>query len=759
MTNSNTIEAISSGGKKINVDINKLLENIPLYEFYKTGFTENFTPSNGVFYDFDIGVARDGYWHDTIKPHKIDEENKYYNKKIKDEFLSKEEFFKAQTEMVTRDGVAFPRFIEDIIPKDAKVLDWQKINSLSSIKEKCWIVNCLSYYNNPSYEIFEFDPELNKKRPYHWSNPSENKGAPKITHQRYDVIDNAKEIRLRSVFIDGVELSEKEAFIKKIKYDNALHEQKTSKSETTAPNNDSIEVIYNDKKTSIKIKSLLDHVPVSKFYEYGKLVLKYHSNGIFFDNSNRSPALGLIDKQSNFVDIYKPHLTGQDLYFSKATEGVSSDRGVKNWFKHQMKLVPVPSGKSKIPRFVRDLIPNGEGNIMYVSDAQAESADWVFYKTGNEIEIYKYGGKNPEKFLTATSPEITCQTFQIDPNKYTITLKEVFVNGKQVTEEEAFRIKAEFELKRYNLKNDFHEDFLKNVYDKLSYKAKLMFEADNRSTTDKITYISTKDSWSLACPSIKETLNNRSNVKEIENFIQKVNEYYNGNKIEVKTDLKVKDLDININLKINGVDNSILERDLTATPARVTLSDKQENHNLGENIMAAKQTTKEKVVAIAISDGKEVAKRVATKQISKIMQDTLVKALTQDLKGKKKTQTKTALEEFFASEKGMAVIQVICGIGLPFASKYIPEKYHDKLETISTELRIQGETTAALELIGAVEPLIQMAASGIMDSLSSLTAAEELVRVETETVETISAPKHQEAEVVELSSAKERAKA
>ena len=107
----------------------------------------------------------------------------------------------------------------------------------------------------------------------------------------------------------------------------------------------------------------------------------------------------------------------------------------------------------------------------------------------------------------------------------------------------------------------------------------------------------------------------------------------------------------------------------------------------------------------------------------------------------------------------MAVIQVICGIGLPFASKYIPEKYHDKLETISTELRIQGETTAALELIGAVEPLIQMAASGIMDSLSSLTAAEELVRVETETVETISAPKHQEAEVVELSSAKERAKA
>lgn len=758
MTNSNTIEAISSSGKRINVDINKLLENIPLYEFYKTGFVEDFKPSNGVHYDLDnIGITCNGYWHDTIKPHNLWGENKYFNKKLKDETLSKEEFFKAQTEMVARDGVAFPRFIEDIIPKDAKVLDWQKINSLSSIKEKCWIVNCLPYNSGSSYEVFEFDPELNKKRSYHWSYPSENKGAPKITHQRYDVVDNEKEIRFRSVFIDGVELSEKEAFIKKIKYDNALREQKTSKSETAKPNNEFIEVIYNDnEKISIEIKKLLDHIPVSKFYEYGKLTSRQYSNGIYFD---KFPSLGLIDEKSNFVDIYKPHSVGNDLFFSKATEDILSYQGVKNWFKHQTEMVPVLSGKIQIPRFIKDLIPSREGNIMSVSDPQAENADWIFYKTGNEFEIYKLGGKNPEKFLTATSPEITCQTFQVDPDKNTITLKEVFVNGKQVTEEEAFRIKAEFELKRYNLKNDFNEDFLKNVYDKLSYKAKLMFEADNRSNANQITYITLKDSWSLACLSIKEKLHSTSSAKEIENFIQKVNEYYSGNKIEVKTDLKVKDLDVNINLKIEGVDNSILERDLTATPARVTLSDKQENHNLGENIMAAKQTTKEKVVAIAISDGKEVAKRVATKQISKIMQDTLVKALTQDLKGKKKTQTKTALEEFFASEKGMAVIQVICGIGLPFASKYIPEKYHDKLETISTELRIQGETTAALELIGAVEPLIQMAASGIMDSLSSLTAAEEFVRVETETVETISAPKHQEAEVVELSSAKERAKA
>lgn len=755
MTNLNTIEAISSDGKRKSIDINKLLENIPLFEFYKTGFTEKFQSSNGVYYNNgkDVGICTNGYWHDTIKPHRLWNGNKYFNKKLKDEVISKEEFFKAQTEMVARDGVAFPKFIEDIIPKDAKVLDWKKIEFLTSIKEKCWIVNHL----NSSYEVFEFDPELYKKCPYHWSSPDNNKGAPKITHQRYDVVDDKKEIRLHSVFIDGVQLSEKEAFIKKIKYDNALYEQKTSKSETVKPNNEFIEVLFNDnEKLSIKIIDLLKHVPVSKFYEYGKLTSVQYSNGIYFD---KYPSLGLVDNKTNFVDIYKPHLVDRGSFFSKATEGVTSHQGVKNWFNHQTELVPVPSGKFKIPRFIKDLIPIGEGNIMQYSDPQAENADWIMCKTGNEIEIYKYGGKNPGKFLMATAPEITCQTFQIDPDKNTITLKEVFVNGKQVTEEEAFRIKAEFELKRHNLKKDFHEDFLKNVYDKLAYKTKLMFEAENRSNVDKITYISTKDSWSLLSLAIEESLHSTSSTKEIEEFIRKINEYYSEEKIEVKTDLKVKDINININASLNGVSNSVLESVLTEDRSRVTLSDKQENHIPGENIMAAKESSKEKVVAIAISDGKEVAKRVATKQISKLIQDTLVKALTQDLKGKKKTQTKTALEEFFASEKGMAVIQVICGVGLPFASKYIPEKYHDKLETISTELRIQGETTAALELIGAVEPLIKMAASGIMDSLSSLTAAEEFVRVETETTNIVSTSKHQEAEVVELASAKERAKA
>jgi len=126
------------------------------------------------------------------------------------------------------------------------------------------------------------------------------------------------------------------------------------------------------------------------------------------------------------------------------------------------------------------------------------------------------------------------------------------------------------------------------------------------------------------------------------------------------------------------------------------------------------------------------------------------------LKGKKKSETKTTLEEFFASEKGLILIQIFCGIGLPIAKKYIPVQYHDKLTMISDEMKIQGETTIALELIGAVEPIIKMAATGIMGSLNQFSSAEELVRIETNTND--QKETEREAEVIELLSTKEKGK-
>ncbi len=168
------------------------------------------------------------------------------------------------------------------------------------------------------------------------------------------------------------------------------------------------------------------------------------------------------------------------------------------------------------------------------------------------------------------------------------------------------------------------------------------------------------------------------------------------------------------------------------------------------NTMAAK-TMQEKMIDIAKSDAQETAKRLAVIKMSKIIQDALVKALTQDLKGKKKSDTMKAFHEFFATEKGMAVIQVIAGIGLPAVRKYVPQKYHAYLDITSKEMRIQGETTAVLSAIDTVEPLIKMLTGGIMDSFNSSGA--ELVRIETDAPATTEKTEGQEAQVFEFSQA------
>lgn len=168
----------------------------------------------------------------------------------------------------------------------------------------------------------------------------------------------------------------------------------------------------------------------------------------------------------------------------------------------------------------------------------------------------------------------------------------------------------------------------------------------------------------------------------------------------------------------------------------------------------AKNTIQEKAIQIIRSDAQETAKRVAVLRMSKVIQDGLVKALTQDLKGKNKNQTKKAFEEFFATEKGVATIQMVAGVALPYVQKYLPEKYHAYVDIVATEMRVQGGTTATLEVIGVVEPMIKLLAGGIMDSFNSMNFVSEFVRIETETVDAAKVPEQAQAEVVELSSAK-----
>lgn len=154
------------------------------------------------------------------------------------------------------------------------------------------------------------------------------------------------------------------------------------------------------------------------------------------------------------------------------------------------------------------------------------------------------------------------------------------------------------------------------------------------------------------------------------------------------------------------------------------------HQTLGKTAQEVKMISKfDKVKEIAKSDAKIVAKRVAVEKISQVLQKALVEIMTANLKGKQKSTLAKNLVEFFDTEKGRAVLQFFAGVGLPMISAHIPSKYHSILEEVSTEFRIQGETTVMLEAINAVQPLVMMATSGMLDAFTSGAEEQETTQI------------------------------
>jgi hypothetical protein len=103
--------------------------------------------------------------------------------------------------------------------------------------------------------------------------------------------------------------------------------------------------------------------------------------------------------------------------------------------------------------------------------------------------------------------------------------------------------------------------------------------------------------------------------------------------------------------------------------------------------------TSNKVIQIAKSDAKEVAKRIAAKQITLFVHNMLVEFLS-----KKQKKTKSEIEKFFMSENGKIILGFSVGALLPLITNHFPEKYKDVLLELSSEFRIQAETEIALNI-------------------------------------------------------------
>ena len=137
-------------------------------------------------------------------------------------------------------------------------------------------------------------------------------------------------------------------------------------------------------------------------------------------------------------------------------------------------------------------------------------------------------------------------------------------------------------------------------------------------------------------------------------------------------------------------------------------------------------TSMDKAKAIILSDASIVAQRVAVEQVAKQIQNMIIGLLVSKQKGRQKTAMKTQLEEFFSSKAGSATIKFIAGLALPrvaeYAAKYglLKPQHLVVVETLATELRIQGETDAALEVMEALSPLVSMLTSGLTAQFESM---------------------------------------
>jgi hypothetical protein len=108
------------------------------------------------------------------------------------------------------------------------------------------------------------------------------------------------------------------------------------------------------------------------------------------------------------------------------------------------------------------------------------------------------------------------------------------------------------------------------------------------------------------------------------------------------------------------------------------------------------------VKATAFSDAREVAKRIAAEQIVKVVQSMLVQLLSANKTKKQQESIRQQISDMIASNNGRLFIGFVIGMFLPFLKQQLPEKYHELLEEMSQEFRVQSETEVATKLLDSM---------------------------------------------------------
>ena len=135
-------------------------------------------------------------------------------------------------------------------------------------------------------------------------------------------------------------------------------------------------------------------------------------------------------------------------------------------------------------------------------------------------------------------------------------------------------------------------------------------------------------------------------------------------------------------------------------------------------------------IATAKSDATLVARRIAAAKITNIAHSLLLNLLSANKTQNQKTKIKANLESVLGSENGKAITSFAIGLLLPVIQSQLDSKYHQLLEDMSQEFRVQGETVALEKLYDAVASPVVQTIKASVDSLMANSIEDEKIRVE-----------------------------
>lgn len=457
------------------------------------------------------------------------------------------------------------------------------------------------------------------------------------------------------------------------------------------------------------------------------------------DIVNHIPILDYFKDSIIYKDRFNLYLTRYNNikpYICRGEEKYEIDGRLcskEEWYKQQLQLVETTTCSDetiKVPWFIKQIIGNKvvvpfeKISEHFINNKPEFEIEWmknqkesffVYHNNGGygtfaflmEIEpaefkkVYNEYFKNEDGkhykfpkfwcnssfYKDRTSPKITHIAFSKNDKEMRITEERVHVNG-EIQE----HLKDAIKIKSKSIKED--AEFMQNMY--------LSTGKDGIPT-----YIKTKfEEKGLPLDSLVVN----------KDFIQLglTGGYFS------RAILSRKRLDSMIEAQLKAYTEKLLKTIAEAPKTIIENTDKKNagikiDHHIDDFVVVSKaenilsenlSDTSYKVVETVVSDGKEVAKRLAVLKITQVVQNLLIQLISNSMP-KQKKQIASKLEDFFSSEKGKALIQVASGAVLPYLTNHIPEKYRDQVLVIADEFRIQGETTTVLELTNKLSEVLR----------------------------------------------------